>query len=88
MTTKFQKQATSKMLKMPPRNTAGQNNASLDHVSELIQKQWPRLSEEDVSAFRTDQQRFCEAVRHEYNIPQEELDVQLDLIKRKSLYAA
>lgn len=88
MSTKSQKQGNSKTLTMPPRDAASANAASLDHTNELIRKQWPRLSEEEVNAYRTDRQRFCDAVRREYHVPQEEVDVQLDLIKRQSLYAA
>lgn len=95
MTTKPQKQATSKTLKMPPKVTTGNqpsltsgNQSSLDHVGEFIQKQWPRLTSEEVDTYHTDRPRFTSVVRREYNISQEEVDVQLDLIKRQSLYAA
>ena len=44
------------------------------NINDLIHQQWPRLTYEEVGTYRTDYSQFCEAVKKEYGVSQEEID--------------
>lgn len=61
---------------------------TVQSVHELIQLKWPKLTDEEVNHYRVDPQKFYGAIKNVYNLSQEDIDLQLNIMKRKALYAA
>ncbi|HEU5048103.1 MAG TPA: hypothetical protein VFT64_09715 [Rickettsiales bacterium] len=57
-------------------------------VDDLIRMKWPKLADEEIRNYRLDPRQFYSALQQTYNITQEEIELQLNLIKRKVIYAA
>lgn len=58
------------------------------NVDDLIRMKWPKLADEEIRNYRLDPREFYNAVQKEYGITLEEIELQLNLIKRKVIYAA